>query len=545
MKNILFIFFLTIFFTNNINSQKIIEMEKVNGIYEIPCKVNGIPMKFIFDTGASDVSISITEAKFLLKQGLLKKEDFIENVNYQIANGEIIEGSKINLKTIEIDGIILNNIPATVIYQQNAPLLLGQSAISKFGEYTILDNKLIVKQNTNSTSGIIMPEKAIEKNEIKDNGINCNPVKGVSFNAKNDFINLRIEPNLSSQNIISPKKDNFWLKCVEDSLANDFVKVKLHLTDSAFEEKGVNGNNYNFLYTMLNSKLGYNLNLENYFKLTSDDIKLKKIYYMLLTKKSFENWSDDASFYKKMKTFEGFKEYWTNFDRQNSDFKYIIDNQDKVFFVHKSDITVSNIGLIYNGLSADEYLDWINTSISQKEKNSCSYDEGILCAYLERYVNQFIDENPFQAIQKINSYRDYFELPENIYKIENLKLIAAYKDKNYAVAITVGKKIINAYKGNNEYIILDDKVVMYDNIEISEVYGRLISALIQENNIDEAYVISNECLKNESIQCEQFLEFHTYLLKKLNKPDEACEILNNEYLKGNLKARELIKSNCK
>jgi len=136
-------------------------MEKVNGIYEIPCKVNGIPMKFIFDTGASDVSISITEAKFLLKQGLLKKEDFIENVNYQIANGEIIEGSKINLKTIEIDGIILNNIPATVIYQQNAPLLLGQSAISKFGEYTILDNKLIVKQNTNSTSGIIMPEKAI------------------------------------------------------------------------------------------------------------------------------------------------------------------------------------------------------------------------------------------------------------------------------------------------------------------------------------------------------------------------------------------------
>ena len=52
-------------------SQKIIKLEKVNGIYKIPCKVNGILMNFIFDTGASDVSISLTEAMFLMKQGLL------------------------------------------------------------------------------------------------------------------------------------------------------------------------------------------------------------------------------------------------------------------------------------------------------------------------------------------------------------------------------------------------------------------------------------------------------------------------------------------
>ena len=45
-------------------------MKKINGVYQIPCKVNGIPMNFIFDTGATDVTISLVEAKFLIKQGL-------------------------------------------------------------------------------------------------------------------------------------------------------------------------------------------------------------------------------------------------------------------------------------------------------------------------------------------------------------------------------------------------------------------------------------------------------------------------------------------
>ena len=54
-------------------AQDIIKMEKSGGIYLIPCKVNGLPLKFIFDTGASDVSISLTEALFMLKNGNLKE----------------------------------------------------------------------------------------------------------------------------------------------------------------------------------------------------------------------------------------------------------------------------------------------------------------------------------------------------------------------------------------------------------------------------------------------------------------------------------------
>lgn len=125
--------------------QKIIEMIQIGGVYQIPCKVNGIPMNFIFDTGATDVTISITEANFLLKQGLLTKDDFIGNSSYILANGDIVEGSQIYIKSIDIDGKILQNVKASVINKNNSPLLLGQSAIKKLGKYSIHDNLLIIE----------------------------------------------------------------------------------------------------------------------------------------------------------------------------------------------------------------------------------------------------------------------------------------------------------------------------------------------------------------------------------------------------------------
>ena len=132
----------------NIFSQKTIEMEYNNGVYLIPCKVNNVPMKFIFDTGASNVSISLTEAKFLLKQGALKDEDLLGTVKYQIANGEVQEGTKIILKEINIGGVILKDVEAGIVHQENAPLLLGQSAISKLGKIRLDGNKLIIESKS-------------------------------------------------------------------------------------------------------------------------------------------------------------------------------------------------------------------------------------------------------------------------------------------------------------------------------------------------------------------------------------------------------------
>lgn len=535
MKNIIYTFLLTAFYFNNVNSQKIIEMEKVNGVYQIPCKVNGIPMKFIFDTGASDVSISITEAKFLLKQGLLKKEDFIENVNYQIANGDIIDGTKINLNTIEIDGIVLKNISATVIYQQNAPLLFGQSAISRIGEYAINGNKLILKNSFSIKKDVDV------KNENLKNNINCNPVKGYKFNAKDDFIKFKLEPNPNSETIISPKKNSFWLTCVEDGINNDYIRVELFLNYEAFEEKGIDQNTYFLYYEKLESS---KFSLNDYFKLISNDVELKKVYYTLLKNKSFDNWTSEDEFENKMKTFNGFKSYWINFNKNDIDINYILTNQNRIVYVHKSDIEKNSFGFYMKGGEADYYLDEINKLISFKENNSCDYDEGLLFGNFSEYINKIISTEPFLALQKINQYSMYFDLNENVFKTENLKMEAAYNDKNYEATITTAKTIINDYKEKKEYIVLDGKIEMYDYIKLEEVYGYLISSLLKLNKFDEAYYFSSECLQNENIQFEQFLEFHIYILKQLNKTDEMCDYLNKEYLKGNAKAKALKIENC-
>ena len=111
-----------------------------SGTYEVSCKVNDLKLSFIFDTGASDISISQTEALFMLKNDYLAEADIKGKENYMDANGDISVGTKILLKKVEIGGLILKNVSASVVNNKNAPLLFGQSALSKYGKI-IIDNK--------------------------------------------------------------------------------------------------------------------------------------------------------------------------------------------------------------------------------------------------------------------------------------------------------------------------------------------------------------------------------------------------------------------
>ncbi len=119
------------------HGKTVLKMEKSNGVYLIPIEVNGVRMSFIFDTGAGLISISATEAAFLYKQGKLKDEDFIGKANFVDANGDISEGTIIILRTIKIGDRVISDIQASVVHNMVAPLLLGQSALEKFGKVSI------------------------------------------------------------------------------------------------------------------------------------------------------------------------------------------------------------------------------------------------------------------------------------------------------------------------------------------------------------------------------------------------------------------------
>lgn len=152
MKRILFLIVLPLLlFSCGQDSAVKIKMENVGGVYMIPAKVNGLPLKFIFDTGASEVSISLTEAIFMAKNGYLEEKD-IEGTSFaQLADGSVAENTRIRIKSIEIGELTINDVSATVVHNAGAPLLLGQSAIKKLGRIEFDGDNLIIHSTWKSS----------------------------------------------------------------------------------------------------------------------------------------------------------------------------------------------------------------------------------------------------------------------------------------------------------------------------------------------------------------------------------------------------------
>ena len=94
--------------TNHYRGAAYVPLQFNNGTYSVQVKVNDVPMQFIFDTGASTISISNTEALFLYKQGTLRK---------------------------------IENVTASIVPNLDAPLLLGQTFLQKFGKISIDNEK--------------------------------------------------------------------------------------------------------------------------------------------------------------------------------------------------------------------------------------------------------------------------------------------------------------------------------------------------------------------------------------------------------------------
>ena len=127
-----------------INRHTKVYMEKSGGIYLVPITVNGLNLNFIFDTGASTISMSSYFAKRLIEQGLMSELDIKGKAQTIVADGRTNDALVANIKDVEIGGLHLYNVKAMIKEQLNAPLLLGQSALEKFGKYTIDGYKLII-----------------------------------------------------------------------------------------------------------------------------------------------------------------------------------------------------------------------------------------------------------------------------------------------------------------------------------------------------------------------------------------------------------------
>ncbi len=118
---------------------------KEDGVCKVRCQVNDLPLYFIFDTGASNVTLSMVEATFMVKNGYLNDSDIVGSQHYMDANGNVTVGTVINLKKVDFGGFTLNNVKASVVRNQKAPLLLGQSVLGRLGKVEIDNTKQVLK----------------------------------------------------------------------------------------------------------------------------------------------------------------------------------------------------------------------------------------------------------------------------------------------------------------------------------------------------------------------------------------------------------------
>jgi len=134
--------------TNNLTETRIVvlKMEIENGVRYVWVEINGIKLRFIFDTGASSICISPAEAGVLYRQGTLSKEDILNVEYFQDATGRISEGTKINLRKVKMGDMVLENVEALVVDNVNSPLLLGQTVLERFGKIEIdnANNEIIL-----------------------------------------------------------------------------------------------------------------------------------------------------------------------------------------------------------------------------------------------------------------------------------------------------------------------------------------------------------------------------------------------------------------
>lgn len=124
------------------NRKNVVTMIKsADGTYEIPVQINGVlKIKFVFDSGASDVSISPDVALTLMKTGTVTKSDFIGTQRYQFADGTTAESKVFIIKELQIGNKKVTNVRASISNSVEAPMLLGQSVLQKFGKFTIDNN---------------------------------------------------------------------------------------------------------------------------------------------------------------------------------------------------------------------------------------------------------------------------------------------------------------------------------------------------------------------------------------------------------------------
>lgn len=134
--------------------------EREDGYY-ILVFVNGVPMKFLVDSGCSGMTIGYTEYMFLKSQGQIR-EQIINDQQMQLANGKTCGMSEIVLDSVNVGSVMFNNVQCLVNMPDStgkvydAPSLMGFKTFFKS-----IAKAIIVDPDSKEFSIVLKKDKSI------------------------------------------------------------------------------------------------------------------------------------------------------------------------------------------------------------------------------------------------------------------------------------------------------------------------------------------------------------------------------------------------
>jgi aspartyl protease family protein len=124
------------------SSRSVVINADAQGHFRVEARVDGRRLDFMLDTGASLIALTVTDAARI---GIRPaRGDYTARV--RTANGTV-KAAQVQIGTIEIDGIRVNDVPALVLPDEAlSENLLGLSFLSRLRRFEYARGKLVLEQ---------------------------------------------------------------------------------------------------------------------------------------------------------------------------------------------------------------------------------------------------------------------------------------------------------------------------------------------------------------------------------------------------------------
>ena len=110
-----------------------------NGHFIVTAEVNGTPIRFVVDTGATDIMISANDAE----RAGFRPHHLNFTKKYQSANG-IVRGAPVRLRSLRLGQIEMYDVEASVNEVDIGISLLGMGFLSRLEGYQVKNGKLVM-----------------------------------------------------------------------------------------------------------------------------------------------------------------------------------------------------------------------------------------------------------------------------------------------------------------------------------------------------------------------------------------------------------------